>query len=258
MRHSTATFWTGDDEWCISSPDAANLLGAVSKILTIDKFKKMFVPLLADARRVVDVGACIGTYSLLFHHANPDIEIIALEPSSHNYPYLLRNTSHVPQIKQYPLAASDKTETLTLSVPSMEQKAAHNKGVDNCGIISVYGDTDILRNDAVAIRLDDLVDTADLIKIDAEGHDYPILLGAQRLMAEERPIVTVEYSQPNLEMSGYCADDITNLFTKHRYVVIGGYASDFVFCPYEKVPEGMNKKQVRIKSVGKGFTARIV
>ena len=124
-------------------------------------------------------------------------------------------------------------------------------GANNCGIISSYGDTDLLRNDALAIRLDDLVDSAAFIKIDAEGHDYPVLLGAQRLLAEERPVVMVEYNQSNFDMSGFTAENISTLFTEHKYTVVGRHAGDYIYVPIEKVPEGLNKIMSKVVSTGK-------
>ena len=123
MKHS-AQFWVKDKEIKLCSPDLQMLQASMARFAHYDLMVNLFKEVIIGDGRIVDVGACIGAYSLMFHYAKPNSEIIALEPSSHNYAYLIRNTMHIPQIKQYELAASDRTETLTLSIPSAEKKSS--------------------------------------------------------------------------------------------------------------------------------------
>ncbi len=247
MKSHTAKFWAGNDEYTLSSPDIQMLYASLGRYIEYDLLHGVFGVLLAGAKRIVDVGACLGTYSLLFHSVAPTAEIISLEPSGHTFPYLLRNTQHIPQIQQLRLAASDKAETLSLSIPSKEKKPFCNMGTENCGIISAYGGTDMLKSKSLAVRLDELVDTVDFIKIDAEGHDYPVLLGAQRLLKEARPTVMVEFLQHNFEMGGHSHNDVNALFRAYNYMVFAEMGHDFVFKPIETISSELSKKKLSVE-----------
>lgn len=209
---------------------------SLKRFATIDKYVALFRMAQASAKRVIDVGACIGTYSLLFNRAWPDAEIIAIEPSSHSFEYLLRNTLHVPQIRQYQLAMHDKTETLDVAIPSEEQKSFLNMGENNCGIVSVYGESDILRNQVLALSLDDLVDTADFIKIDAEGHDYAILQGAERILTESRPVLMVEFIHANFAMSQTTPQQILDYLASLGYYMSAQILQDVFFTHKDNLP----------------------
>lgn len=250
-----ANFWMGDDKWEFSSPDLQMLSVGLMRFARINLFTKLMGEVLLFPKRIVNVGACIGCYSLVFHYIFPNAEIVALEPSSNNYPYLLHNTSHASRIKAYQLAASDKREMVTLSVPSLETKELLNMGDQNCGLISIYGDTDILRNEVLAVRLDDLVDSVDFIKIDAEGHDYPVLLGAQRLLDESRPALLIEFNHSNFQMSGFSAENISDLLLRYSYTVVARIHNDFLFVPFEKAP-GVDPKMQKVVAKNNEFTIR--
>lgn len=46
----------------------------------------------------------------------------------------------------------------------------------------------------------------DLIKIDVEGHEIPVLRGARKLLAEDRPVVVIEYN-PHVRMANAAPAD---------------------------------------------------
>jgi len=185
---------------------------------------------------MIDVGSCIGIFPILFSLANPKMNIIALEPASINYPYLVRNTRHLPNVKCLKLAASSKAGFGQLALPTLQQKtfAQSLEPTENTGIISLYGESDIYQEQVNVTTLDKLTDRADFIKIDAEGHDLEVLKGARGLLENERPILMVEFIKQNLQMAGNTPQDFDKFFEKVEYKLIGGWRHDYFVAPQEK------------------------
>jgi hypothetical protein len=60
----------------------------------------------------------------------------------------------------------------------------------------------------------------DYIKIDAEGSEYLILLGAQSIIKNYRPIIQVEIHGQLLHESGGSVDDCFQLMRQYSYQII--------------------------------------
>jgi len=187
----------------------------------------------------IDVGACIGIYPVFLTLLNPNMKIYALEPASVNYRYLLRNTIHLPNVHCLKMAASSETKQVTIAAPTREQKEfMNNRAVPtNTGIISVYGESDLYREKADAIRLDGLVSRCDFIKIDAEGHDLEVIKGAKRLFETARPLMLVEFHKHNMEMAGVTTQDLVDLCNEIDYTVVYRWRQDLIIVPIEKVKD---------------------
>jgi hypothetical protein len=132
------------------------------------------------------------------------------------------------------LAAGDARYCHTIALPTEQQKTFMNLGQDNCGIISIFGESDLFRETAYIVRLDDLVTTCDLIKIDVEGFEPQVLAGAQRLLSEERPALHIEFMGPNFEMAGTTPNALMDSITAHGYVIYARFYQDLVFLPRER------------------------
>lgn len=214
----------------MESPDFPLLMGALYTFAHLGQFTQLFS---VKARHIIDVGASIGHYAILFSLVNPDAEIICLEPCLASFACLEKNIAPYPNIKAMHLAASSCEETLTLSVPSHEKK---DMGFISHGLMSVYGETDTFREEAKAIPLDALVESTDLIKIDVEGHEFAVLEGATRLMRDARPLLCIEMRSINMLMANVSINDICALLQKYDYRLKGRARKDIVFCPEERMP----------------------
>lgn len=143
---------------------------------------------------VVDVGANIGWYSLLLEHIKNGPGIIyAFEPDPLNYGLLQYNikinmASKVVAIKQ---ALSDKAE---------EQATLYKYGDKNLGRHSMLPLFKGNYEKVATITLDDFVEKNNLngkkiklIKIDVEGYELPILLGARDVLEYTENLI-IEFS----------------------------------------------------------------
>jgi len=130
----------------------------------------------------VDIGAYDGDTIAIFLkkcHSNYR-KIIAIEPDPGNFQKLMAYINALPeklQQKIYPLpyAAASHAGQIRFRSGKNEQSS-----IDNAGEMVVEGRT-----------LDELAfsEVPDYIKIDAEGAELDILLGAQRILNGKRPIV---------------------------------------------------------------------
>jgi FkbM family methyltransferase len=136
--------------------------------------------LLRPGMRVVDVGANIGYFLLLFEQLiGPAGSIVCLEPEPDNALQLERNIrgNALANVELLRLAAGDQDGLVSLST-----------GIN--GVVKLDGSGSIM----VPIRrLDSLLERrVDFIKIDVEGFEHPVLRGAERLLREQQPTLIVE------------------------------------------------------------------
>jgi predicted RNA methylase len=49
-----------------------------------------------NVRTIVDIGAHVGSFTVLCHHYWPAAKIVAVEPHPDSFELLVRNTAHIP------------------------------------------------------------------------------------------------------------------------------------------------------------------
>jgi len=143
----------------------------------IDTFQLLRV-LGASQKVFVDVGAHVGHYAVRLSRNYH--KVVAIEPDPYNFEGLIRNLelNRVKNVRALNLAASSKRGRFTLysaGMGSRLDKVRLHKRVYLVG-------TDLL---------DNLVDHADVVKIDTEGHELEVLKGAPRLISQ-KPIFIIE------------------------------------------------------------------
>ncbi len=50
-----------------------------------------------NVHTIVDIGAHVGSFTVLCHHYWPEAKIVAVEPHPESFELLQRNTAHIPQ-----------------------------------------------------------------------------------------------------------------------------------------------------------------
>ena len=118
----------------------------------------------------VDVGANVGWYScLLAPHVK---SVVAFEPEEESHRVLLLNTSVHPNIRCVKAAVGDRAGASTLAV---------NPGnTADSRIVSTASKWPVQHIDVV--KLDDAVDSADVIKVDVQGWELGVLSGGGRCL----------------------------------------------------------------------------
>ena len=141
--------------------------------------------------RCLDVGANMGYYTVLMAKAaGPSGHVVALEPNPELFVVLERNIAVNGLgscVTAHALAAGDAAGTARLSVTDVNMGGGSIAGVGTTAgipvavatIDSLLGPTDIL----------------DVVKIDAEGHEWAVVAGMQDVLARSpRAAVVLELS----------------------------------------------------------------
>jgi FkbM family methyltransferase len=142
---------------------------------------------------ILDVGANTGVYALAAATMNPAARVFAFEPVRRIADRLRHNVAlNRLAIEVVEAGASDTTGTATIYEPTAEHH--YSASLEQAMLAGTAG----LRETSIAVtRLDDFAATRalprlDLLKIDAEMHELPILEGLGARLAQDRPAMLVE------------------------------------------------------------------
>lgn len=225
---------------------------------------------LPEGGSLIDVGAHVGFFALLGAYlAGEQGQVLALEPTPSVYRILQRNVAVYPNIKACPFAAFSEDRELTLHDFGLEFSAYNSL----LGIRPPEGRRPTSKVDLTvrARRIDDLLadenwDRLDVVKIDAESSEGPVLRGAERTIRRFRPAVIVEVGDYGVEGSlgsreiiawfverGFAAFDAQGgVITPHRNRERYEYAN-VLFIPQEQV--GRFVETAGVSTAGHGSRA---
>lgn len=163
---------------------------------TIEKY---MTPFIANSRVILDVGAHAGGHTLMFAKMSPKSVIYAFEPQKKMFQVLQRNLriNHIEKqviARQCAVAhCSGQTRMSRKSTDGAAVEVIEYGGtrVQNLGGIQVGVDGNIVD----MISIDDLrLPGCNLIKIDVEGCEPLVLLGAQKTIQQFQPTILFEYN----------------------------------------------------------------
>ncbi len=165
---------------------------------------------------MLDIGANIGWYSLLFdRYAPPSINIYAFEPDPLNFGLLAvnarRNSAH--RVTCIPKALSDKEETRTLYLYPNKNRGRHSLLPINSGE-EVEVATTTVDNFIQRAQLDP--QRIKFVKIDVEGYEYFVLLGAKKLLPH-LPVLHTEYAPEMMAKGGVDSQQFVDLVTGYGF-----------------------------------------
>ena len=199
-----------------ASPDFDMLHQAVTFIEKIPTIRSM----LEVPRTSIDVGANIGSFSMVLSLALGDHPIVAIEPYSSTYQYLLLNTRQFPGIECMQFAAHDTREKLSLGMPWRDPERWVTKV--SCGWISAHGKLEDAQ-EVDAMPLDEVFADREIgfIKIDVEGHEAHVIRGMSQIMTQHRPTILLEVSEENLARALQTPEEILSMMAHRGYAKAG-------------------------------------
>jgi len=166
-------FWAGEEHW---------------EYETIE----IFCRLALRARRVLDIGANTGIYTLISCAAHPDTRVTAFEPVPRIREQLSRNISlngYENRCEVLNHAVSDENGTARFHVPDSVLPTTASLHAD--GFRGAAGEHIEVPLSAIDSLLD-ADDAVDLIKIDVEGFEDHALRGMMNLLKTHEPAVVLE------------------------------------------------------------------
>lgn len=159
---------------------------------------------------VVDVGACHGLYVKGLREAvGPTGTVIAIEPQRD----LVSGLVAAGASRVITAAAGDQTIATRIYRSAQYEHAS----LWLANVLESRG----VAEDVPMVRLDDVIEQCDAIKIDAQGAEAAILHGAPRLLSVVRPIWYVEVWRVGLEQAGSSVADLCRRFREAGYVPDG-------------------------------------
>jgi FkbM family methyltransferase len=149
--------------------------------------QQAFIKYVRNGDVVYDVGAHAGYHSLFCSLlVGSTGKVCAFEPNPKNRLSISRQiTLNLPnQVRLLPYALSDRVAVLRLDT-SYGPSHSH---------ISRLGDTEVGARTIDSLIADGSCPPPNVIKIDVEGHEHEVLLGALNTLRNHRPIVLCDYN----------------------------------------------------------------
>lgn len=156
---------------------------------------------------ILDIGSNIGliTIGLLVKSKIPIQKIHCFECHPENIPLLYKNTKNFTNVNIYPFALSDKQELCQMTTLPYNMGCNfiyksldlnHQKDYDYKELFNSDGHEKNNQSFIVGVSLDSIKynfkNNISVIKIDVEGYELKVLMGAKELIEEHRPVVIVE------------------------------------------------------------------
>lgn len=201
------------------------------------KYEKSMAALMAGARTVLDIGANIGQYSMLF--ATKARRVIAFEP----VPTLAAQLRENIALNKL----GDTVRVVEAAVSDRNSKVAIYVADDsNSGMASLVSSTTNRTIEVEAITIDSFltandVDSVDLIKMDIEGAELYALRGMTMLLRDQTPPLVLEMNEKMMGEAGYSYADVLNILQPMGYK------------PYAMTKSGLGGPLDSIKSVSENF-----
>jgi FkbM family methyltransferase len=172
----------------------------------------------AEFRTVFDVGANVGQSALAYARAFPNARIVCFEPVAPAYAELLKNTARLPQIRCFEmgLGASEGPAQIHVGTDSRVSSIPNRRPGDTAQPIR-------LATLAGFCRAHD-IGQIDLLKIDTEGFELPVLRGATALLSSGA-VRFIQAECAPARQSGYFVayDELTEYLRGFGYELYGVY-----------------------------------
>lgn len=163
----------------------------------------------------IDVGANIGLHSVRF--ANKFSNVFSFEPVIANFECLEKNTNTFDNVKCFNNGLGNISETLDIKIPSTS---------NNCGLYSLVDFEDVnntIQETIEIIKLDDFDFAPDIIKIDTQGFEEKVLLGATKTLTLHSPVIIAECESKAQK------NKVNKMLDNLGYTFVGKYKKDFIW-----------------------------
>lgn len=172
----------------------------------------------------IDVGANIGALTLPVAEYLDRGHVYTIEPTDFAFAKLRKNLALNPAISGRVTAIQSFIASETAPVSEL---VAHSSwpvsGSDDARRHPVHKGVQQIAG-CGQVRLDDLIEaqgiqTVSLIKIDTDGHEFPVLSGATQCLTQLRPAIIFEACEYLLVPPRPTFDDFAELFRSHDYTI---------------------------------------
>lgn len=190
-------------------------------------------------RTIYDVGANVGTWSILARAIFPEARIIAFEPMRSHISEFENETRKLGNIQLYKLGLANSNTQMNLQVTSFSDASSILHGT--ALLCETYQISPAGVEEIHVARLDDLVEKEriaipDLIKLDIQGYELEALKGGIHTMQQTKYIL-MEVSFVEMYTGQPLFEEVILFMNAHKFTVKA-------FC--ENTPTGRNLIQIDI------------
>jgi FkbM family methyltransferase len=178
---------------------------------------------LVGTRDVLDIGANIGFYTVMFAKNLHGRRVVAVEPTQNALKRLRANITlnHVgDRVVVYEGVVTDKAEKVTMKVIPGKEEYSSIGVMEHPSIVQ----EEYVSEEVDSITVDDLVERFNIdpgfMKVDVEGGEHLVFSGAKKTLSISRPIILSELSDFLLTRNGGSSMEVVNLLRQYDYDVI--------------------------------------
>lgn len=183
------------------------------------------VEIISRERRglAIDVGAHVGLWTVQMLEVFK--QVIAFEPDPEKHECFMRNLSG-----EFMAASASRCFLLRIALGNVDRHVSLNQKTGTSLKTHVNLTT---KGDVVMLRLDDLgIVGVDFLKVDCEGFDYFVMVGAEKTIRRDKPVIVTE-QKPGAPSKRYGIDDqkAIMLLQSWGYTVHVEINGDFIMRP---------------------------
>ncbi len=164
---------------------------------------------------IIDIGANIGNHTIFFAKECNARKVYTFEPTFKTF-QILKENIRINRIDQIVIpmnvALGSKDSNVEIIVDASD--AGSNRVEEN-----MRGDTVMNKLDSLSIH-----DRIDFIKIDVEGYEYEVLMGAEQTIIKDKPDIFIEIFDVNY-------DKVHSLLSRLGYECIERMEQDYLYAP---------------------------
>jgi FkbM family methyltransferase len=147
---------------------------------------------------VIEVGSNIGASLVQIKLARPTAVVFCCEPSDRFAPILRRNIASN--------GWRDVTVIEAMLASAVERRPLYSNTSTASVVAADYGSHEFLASTMIETTTIDAtfaeLERLDLVKVDTDGFDYDVLLGAERLLTRFHPVLHFEFAPKLLDAAG--------------------------------------------------------
>jgi FkbM family methyltransferase len=175
----------------------------------IDEIRS-FIDMAASARVLFDVGASKGVFSQIFCLVQPEGRAVSFEPS----PPAMADARALAELNGCAARITPR-QTAVGRAPGRAAGLIAPGGFavfDSAGAVTEEFEMTSVDHEVLALGI-----APDLLKIDVEGHELEVLLGARNLLSSVKPPVCLELHLDELDRRGIDARAVLGELESHGY-----------------------------------------
>lgn len=186
------------------------------------EMRRLFRKILQPGGFAIDIGANVGWHTILMASlVGNSGKVIAFEPNpSVRYNLELNiQANGLSQVEVKPLALSNTAGSVRFLAPDAHDMSAGDGHILAAGQIQRNEVIEVVSATLDSIVMSTGIKRLDLIKIDVEGFEWPVIQGAAESIARFRPYIVFEFIDEYLHRGGGSREVIYDFFVQQGYTL---------------------------------------